>query len=223
MLLARISQTLSLSLSLSSSAPIYRFRQIFQTTSCVRKELLSIHFCLSANTGPSIWRGSLFHQQQTACLVRFTWMALEMGGKKSANERFPINNTSVELITTYLLIFSHPSTRTGYDTRSILSEVWIQSFSSPRPIAIQKLKSQSSQLVTQNWRGDSWIPKSIWTRVAVSISYDSSHYITKTKQHIWGWERSGNKIRDVFVGLIWALASQRLFVGKLVEYEIHFA
>ena len=46
------------------------------------------------------------------------------------------------------------------DTRSFLSwvyQVWIQSFPSPRPVAIPRFKSQSALLFTQSWRENRWM------------------------------------------------------------------
>ena len=49
-----LSFSLSLSLSLSASIPIIHCsRHVFQTTSCVRTELMSVSSCWSANTGMS--------------------------------------------------------------------------------------------------------------------------------------------------------------------------
>ena len=56
-MIAWISLTLCLSLSLSPSFPIIpRSQYVFQTTSCVRTELLLVSCCWSANTDQSIWR-----------------------------------------------------------------------------------------------------------------------------------------------------------------------
>ena len=75
-------------------------------------------------------------------------------------------------------------------------QVWIQSFPSPRLVAILKLKSTvCPDYFTLRWRESSWIltfPESIstmwnanslvqvWTRVAESISNEDIHYTTKT-------------------------------------------
>ena len=55
-------------------------------------------------------------------------------------------------------IFTNPSARARYDTRSI------QSFPSPRLVASPRLKNQSVLLFTHSWRDNNWIhtfPKGI--------------------------------------------------------------
>ena len=78
--------------TINPSVPIiHRSRQVFQTTSCVRTELLLVSSRRSFNTGTSMYLGPwknvtyefTFDSHCPACLVCLTWMILEMGGKWS--------------------------------------------------------------------------------------------------------------------------------------------
>ena len=69
--------TARISLTLNWSVPIIqRFRQLFQTTSCVCTELMQISSYLSTNT--SITSSSFLLQQWSACFVRVSWMVFEV-------------------------------------------------------------------------------------------------------------------------------------------------
>ena len=89
------------------------------------------------------------------------------------------------------IIFTNPSARAGYDTRSTF-KVWIQSFPSPRLVASLRLKNPVFPTILPIAGGTilGFIPfprvlvlcemqsvlSRFWTRVAVSISYDDNHY-----------------------------------------------
>ena len=109
-------------------------------------------------------------------------------------------------VCSYLSIFTNPSTRAGYDTRSFLNgvwQVWIQSFPSPRLVASPRLKNQvcPTILPIDGGRiiGFILFPRVLvlcemqlawsrfWTRVAVSISYDDnlSIYLSISVYHIY--------------------------------------
>ena len=96
------------------------------------------------------------------------------------------------------IIFTNPTARAGYDTRSVFKRSLTglnSEFPSPSLVALPRLKYQSALLFTHSRRENNWIhtfPKGIsamwnaislvqvWTRVAVSISYDDNHYTTGT-------------------------------------------
>ena len=106
--------------------------------------------------------------------------------------------------------------RTGYDARSILSvvlRVWIQSFPSPWPVVIPWFKELSlpfclyiaeerivgcipSLRVLARWEMQRASSR-IWTRVAVSISYNSIYiYI-----YIYIRNKRGKTNRNIYLGL----------------------
>ena len=78
------------------------------------------------------------------------------GGKKKGKK-----NRGKEMKEKYMDLLN-PSTKARHDTRSVLK----QSFSSPRLVALAKLKNPVSLLFTHSWRKNSWIymfPKGIST------------------------------------------------------------
>ena len=55
-------------------------------------------------------------------------------------EQYAPDSSQVKVIF-YISIFTNPSARAGYDTRSIFKRVWIQSFPSPRLVVSPRLKN----------------------------------------------------------------------------------
>ena len=99
----------------------------------------------------------------------------------------------------FLSYLPNPSARAGYDTRSIFKRSWTGlnwefSFSSTSCLTKAEEPSLSYYLPIAGWRIIGFIPfrrvlvlcemysvsSRIWTRVAVSISYDDNHYTTGT-------------------------------------------
>ena len=85
-----------------------------------------------------------------------------------------------------IIIFTKPSARAGYETRSIFKRSLTglnQSFPSPRLIASPRLKDTvcptyyPKVLVLCEMQS---VLSRIWTRVIVSKSYDDNHYTTGT-------------------------------------------
>ena len=92
-----------------------------------------------------------------------------------------------------LIIFTNPSARAGYDTRSIFKrslKVWNQSFPSPRLVAEEPSLPYYLPIAGGIIIGFIPFPRvlvlcempsvssRIWTRVLVSISYDDNNYTT---------------------------------------------
>ena len=99
----------------------------------------------------------------------------------------------------HMIIFTNPSARAGYDTRSIFKRSLTGlnsefSFSYTSCPTKAEEPSLSYYLLIAGWRIIGFIPfprvlmlcdmqsvsSRIWTRVAVSISYDDNHYTTGT-------------------------------------------
>ena len=127
-----------LSLAICSYHPL--LWQVFQTTSCVRTELLLVGSCWSAKNSTSMWGGRLENllQQCPACLVRFILMVLVIGVKwpysccfvrccfqdlfniaQNILVQFPSSFFSICFVSIYMVLFTNPSARAGYDTGSI--------------------------------------------------------------------------------------------------------
>ena len=103
-----------------------------------------------------------------------------------------------------VILFTNPSARAGYNTRSIFkwSLTGLNSEFSFSWTSCQGWRTQSVHLFTHSWRENSrihtfpklWIQvlcemqsasSRIWTRVTVSISYNDNHYTTGTSTCIW--------------------------------------
>ena len=116
----------------------------------------------------------------------------------------------ITFIQTGVIIFTNASARAGYDTRSIfkrsLSGLNSEfSFSLTSCLTKAEEPSLSYYLPIAGGRIIGFIPfqrvlvlcemqsvsSRIWTRVAVSISYDDNHYTAGTSD-IWGYGRSRN-------------------------------
>ena len=116
-----------------------------------------------------------------------------------------------QLFLIYVYIFTNPSARAGYDTRSIFK----RSFPSPRLVASPRLKNLvcPTILPIAGGRIIGFIPfpmvlvlcemqsvtSRIWTRVAESISYDDNHYTTGTSWYMyivffWKFMEIGSKM-----------------------------
>ena len=117
-----------------------------------------------------------------------------------------------------LILFTNPFAQAGYDTRSIFKRSLtslIESLPSPRLIASPRLKNPV-YLPIDEGRIIRFIPfprvlvlcemrsasSRIWTRVAVSISYDDNHYTTGTsrcslmnKRDGW-WDRASERASE---------------------------
>ena len=104
-----------------------------------------------------------------------------------------------------LIIFTNPSSRAGYDTRSIFKAEFnrfeFRVFCLLDLLPYQGWRTQSALLFTHSWRENNWIhtfPKGIilvpcemqsvssriWTRVAVSNSCDDNYYTTGTSLNL---------------------------------------
>ena len=66
---------------------VYHSQQVFQVTSCIGTELLSVgsswstYLCLSMWRGTSLMSSSFLLQQYPTCLVHLIWMIFVMGGR----------------------------------------------------------------------------------------------------------------------------------------------
>ena len=91
------------------------------------------------------------------------------------------------------LIFTNHSARVGYDPRSIFKRS-LTGLNSEFSFSLTSCLTKAALLFIHSWRENNWIhtfPKGIsamwnavssriWTRIAVSISYDDNHYTTGT-------------------------------------------
>ena len=103
------------------------------------------------------------------------------------------------------IIFTDPSARAGYDTRSIFKRS-LTGLNSEFSFSKTSCRTKAEEPSLPNYlpiaRGRiigfipfprvlvlcemQWISSRIWTRVAVSISYDDNHYTTGTSWHLAG-------------------------------------
>ena len=131
----------------------------------------------------------------------------------------PIKGYCTPLKSSKLYIFTKPSARAGYDSRSIFKQVSIQSFSSPRLVASPRLKepSQPYYLSIAGGRIIGSIPfprvfvlcemqsasSRNWTRVVASISYDD-HHCTMSTSFFFYFFKPYHQMLDTF---LWDLTS----------------
>ena len=126
-----------------------------------------------------------FHVQTSG--LRIHWLCKNPIASKSADDA----------VISFLIIFTNPSARTGYDTRSIFKRS-LAGLNSDFSFSLTSCFNQAEELslsyyvLISGGRIIGFIPfprtlvlcemltvsSRIWTRVAVSISYDDNHYTT---------------------------------------------